>query len=430
MVKTRAGNNYNLIVQSPDINIDISSQLVINSEMADHIANSTGEPEAEVTNAQLQQSLKNLTHLVETNNASMSTVNGNIDSIQKDISHIKIVTDESQGIKEQLYSTQGKVARLEFKNEKLEEKLHSFESRTYEKDIMFYNIADNQDETQTELKETVYNLFGETMKIPQRDLFSRTNPAGEIRLDTVNRIGKFRGGNSRPVIASFVTKTGRNIAFSRKYVSNLSLDSGTVRAAEHYPAITKEKRQAQIPTLKLLKTSHTNDKVILAKDKILINGIPKNTDSFERNPLPSSSPYSICYNKVHHSEIITDKNSVFQAHFLPVHSVDQATAARNSIFQNPDLAKATHLMYAYKVGTQGVSMTSGFSDDNEIQGGSTLMNLLNTEIRTDVFLAVTRIKNGANIGPARFTHIKTCAQELLRKQELSDEPTFNHTIFK
>ena len=88
MVKTRAGNNYNLIVHSPDINTDNSSQLVIHSEMADHIENSTGEPEAEVTNAQLQQSLKNLTHLVETNNASMSTVNGNIDSIQKDISHI------------------------------------------------------------------------------------------------------------------------------------------------------------------------------------------------------------------------------------------------------------------------------------------------------------------------------------------------------
>ena len=74
---------------------------------------------------------------------------------------------------------------------------------------MSYIIADNADETQIELKETVYNLMRETMKIPKRDLFSRMNPSGEIRLDTVNRIGKFRGGNSRPFIASFVTKTGR-----------------------------------------------------------------------------------------------------------------------------------------------------------------------------------------------------------------------------
>ena len=77
----------------------------------------------------------------------------------------------------------------------------------YEKDIMFNIIADNADETQIELKETVYNLMSETMKIPQRDLFNRTNPAGKICLDAVNPIGEFRGGNRIPVIASFVTKT-------------------------------------------------------------------------------------------------------------------------------------------------------------------------------------------------------------------------------
>ena len=60
--------------------------------MADNLDNSNGEPDTEGTNAQPKQSLKNLTHFVQTNTASMSEVIGNIDSIQRDISHFKEVT--------------------------------------------------------------------------------------------------------------------------------------------------------------------------------------------------------------------------------------------------------------------------------------------------------------------------------------------------
>ena len=46
-------------------------------------------------------------------------------------------------------------------------------------------------------------------------------------------------------------------------------------------------------------------------------------------------------------------------------------------------------MYAYKVDTKGDHIDSGFTDDNQIVGGSTLMKLLDTEICIDVFIAIT-----------------------------------------
>lgn len=59
----------------------------------------------------------------------METITNNIYAIKTDIPHIKDVTNEFEAIKEQLYSPQGKVARLESRNQHLEEELISYESK-------------------------------------------------------------------------------------------------------------------------------------------------------------------------------------------------------------------------------------------------------------------------------------------------------------
>lgn len=426
MVILRSGGNTDALTNNPNIT---TSSTTINQEMADMIETVPSEqPETEVTNAQLQETLNNLLSLVQTNNDTMSN---DIHTIKDDMSQIKDVTNETDAIKQQLYSTQGKVARLERKNQHLEEKLISYETKMMEKDLMFYNVRDNQDETYVDLKDKIFKVLRDDMKIPSIEIYSKNNMGGEIRPDTITRIGKFSLGKRRPVVVSFVTKSGRNLVYSRLYTSNLKQPI-KVRVSENYPAITREKRKAQIETLKSIKNTfkNTSTRVVMSKDKILVNGKPKNCEAFARNTLPESSPFSISYEKLEHSEIITDNSSIFQAHILPVHTKDQASAARNAIYQNPELATATHVIYAYKLGSiaSGDSVESGFSDDLEIEGGSLLMSLIEIENRTDVFICVTRIKNGPNIGPSRFTHIKTCAQEMLQNGS-TYEPTFNHITF-
>lgn len=61
-----------------------------------------------------------------------------------DINDIKDVTNETEGIKEQLYTSQGKIARLVMKNQELVENLLSHETKSYERDLMFYNLDDTQ----------------------------------------------------------------------------------------------------------------------------------------------------------------------------------------------------------------------------------------------------------------------------------------------
>ena len=86
-------------------------------------------------------------------------------------------------------------------------------------------------------------------------------------------------------------------------------------------------------------------------------------------------------------------------------------------------------MYAYKFGVQGESVESGYSDDKEIQGGRTLIDLLNKKKITNIVVCVTRLKNGPNIGKMRFELIQKCANELLSKDEQKEDPTFNQVLF-
>ena len=119
------------------------------------------------------------------------------------------------------------------------------------------------------------------------------------------------------------------------------------------------------------------------------------------------------------------KASTFQAHSLHILSVNQATAAKNSIYQNPALSVASHIMYAYKIGKTGDAGESGFSDDGKIEGGKKLMQILNSDNITDTFICVTRIKKGGNIGPNRFKHIEKCARDLPEEATLFNRITFN-----
>ena len=402
MVILRSGGTTDLIISHPDNTM------------------------ANVTNEQLQASIDSLSALIKTNDTKLSN---DIDGIKVDIREFKEVTNESDALKEQLLTTQGRVTRLESKNRQLEEKLITQELKTYEKDLMFYNVKDSQHETFTSLKDTIYSVISDDMHIPSQHICSQTNVLGEVRIDTASRLGKYRVGKSRPVIVNFLTKSGRNIVYSRTYTVNLK-EPCKVRISERYPTIVKEKRQTQIEKLKSIKATYkdTPKKVVLSKDKILVDGVPQNSDAFIRNPLSHTTPLSINFEKLEHSAEIEEKESTFQAHLLPVQSKDEASAALNSIFQHPELSSATHIMYGYKLGKTGINVESGFSDDDEIGGGSLVMSLIEASNCTNVIVCVTRKKKGPNIGQARFTHIKTCTDELLKAEDHVD-PDFNSISF-
>ena len=99
-------------------------------------------------------------------------------------------------------------------------------------------------------------------------------------------------------------------------------------------------------------------KVNLIKDQIHINKKPI-TNFFEENPLPVLTLLILPYNQMTHSKEISQNDSHFRGHIIKVESLDQATAARNSMFQN--FTNEHHITYAYSIKLDDEEVMTGNS---------------------------------------------------------------------
>ena len=91
-----------------------------------------------------------------------------------------------------------------------------------EKSIVFYNVEHKHNENIRSLVKTIYDIFTETMKIPASDVFSEVNPTGEVRIDSVYRMGNKQEGKPKPIVVKLLTKIGKMIVQSKTYTQNLA----------------------------------------------------------------------------------------------------------------------------------------------------------------------------------------------------------------
>lgn len=364
-------------------------------------------PKSELQGLSIDEKLNVILNTVQHNAATLTSVKSNFDD------KLDALTSENKALKQELYSCKGKITRLEIKEKQLHEEFLDLETRLLQKDLIFYNVPVVQDENPRLLKSKVLDILRDSMKIPAAELYDRNNLYGEIRIDTAHRVGH-PSAKKRPIVVTFSSLSAREQVYSPGFIKNLKKNS-KIKIAEHYPPEIRERRSAQIEKMIALREENPHDRIVVKRDKLFVNREESDNDLFERNPLPNVTPISISYDELNHSETIDEKGSYFNAHSASVRSPDHAAAARNSIFQHPTLAESTHVIYAYKTTSDLGIVESGFSDDGEYQAGNILMNLINDYKFTNIFLAVTRLKKGRNIGNRRFEIIEEVATNLLDK---------------
>ena len=143
---------------------------------------------------------------------------------------------------------------------------------------------------------------------------------------------------------------------------------------------------------------------------------------FERNTLPDMNVVPVNYSELFHSEPISLQGSVFQGHVKSISSLEDAVQARDALFQEPSVASASHIMYAYRISNDDGTFLQGNSDDGEYRGSSILLEQIEGKMMKDVFLAVSRVHKGPNLGKKRFKLIEQACIDVLN---LKDENTFN-----
>ena len=106
------------------------------------------------------------------------------------------------------------------------------------------------------------------------------------------------------------------------------------------------------------------------------------------------------------------KNSVFQRHYYPIHTKQDAMQMLRALHQN-DLAQSHHLIYAYRLLDTDGQALSGHSDDGEWGASNILKDLLQRHGQSNAILVVSRKFGGIKLGKQRFELIKQVAGEVL-----------------
>lgn len=395
----------------------IELQAVKNREIIPHIVHSANNSGSN-NDSSILEGIKQLISAQATTQHALTSLVGEVSRMNSELSTI-------QGFKLQLQSAKGQIARLEERESALKDRLLEAELKEMKSNLVFYNLPETKNQSALELRNALYNLFVNTMKIPAEYVFnSPKNHGGEIRIDHAYRMGRFDPGRRRPVVVRFVTVTGKEWVLSKTYTVKLKELPQPVRVSEQFPSEIKERRMAQIDTLKNLKLTHkeSGEKIVIVKDKIKINGKPMENSIFEQNTLGSITNLAVDLKHFQQTRRYDEKDSIFQGHIIKVYNTQQAEAARLSLLQDSGLAKAQHLVYAYKYVKEDGEIYCGYSDDQEIGAGQILMSNIDKHKSINVFLCVSRNKNGGNIGKSRFDLVGKCANEALKLDEQFLDP--------
>ena len=305
---------------------------------------------------------------------------------------------------------EGKNLKLENEVERLSQKVEDLQWRDMRENLVFYSIPESNGE---DCENVITKFLVDEMKINPEDIYSHGNLIGEVRIDVAHRVGKKSAASvrDRPIVAKFLTRKGKDYVL--KHAQNLA--GKRYGVSEQLPPEMRERKLAQMGQMKELRKQNigkSSQKIHFVKDKLMHNGkvIPSN---FEQNKLPSLKSIPQDYNALFHSEPVTVEGSTFQGHAMTVHSVEDAVRARDALFQDPAVASADHLMYAYHIDVGEGIFESGNSDDREYKGSDVLVKFIQNQDIENIFVAVSRIHSGPNLGGRRFQLIKQACADVL-----------------
>lgn len=194
-----------------------------------------------------------------TTDQNFTTLRDEAASIKIDVNAVNGLQHENQKIKQHLSVALGKINKLEHKNEIHHQKVVNLEQHSFSKDVVVYNLKENNQETILTLINNIYNIIIDDMKIAKHHVFHPLNPAGEIRIDNCFRIGKRNTNTPRPVIVSFLMQIRKKIVINRSYTKNLS-SASKVKISNRYLSEMREKRSVQLDTFKTIQNQKKRHK--------------------------------------------------------------------------------------------------------------------------------------------------------------------------
>jgi hypothetical protein len=293
---------------------------------------------------------------------------------------------------------EGRLARAEKELEEVKEELLSQSARSMRDNLKFFNIAETDNEN---CEITIQNFLKTEMNISDDDM-------QRIHFDRVHRVGN-KVGNANRVIVGKLNPEGKQIIF--RHIKNLDKKKN-YGISDQLPREYEERRKQLLPHFKQAKQEKKNVK--WSVDKLVIDGRVQcvKKDKITDIQADASNRAVTLQYQVRHSEPSAEQGNSFQAHKINVTNRDDVIPALHAIYADERVARATHNVYAYRIGS-GPNMIEHYEDDGEWGAGAKLLTLLRQQKVENKLIVVTRWSGGKHLGKKRFDMLIKVARETI-----------------
>lgn len=314
------------------------------------------------------------------------------DNVQAYEDNSKALEEENKELRHRLAIAEGTILRCEKAIRRLEDKVTDITTRSMRENILIKNIEEPQNEREFDVEEKVLSTLKTELQIPDSEM-------EKITVERAHRIGKPTRDRARHIVAKLNCK-GKRITM--KHLKNLN-KSSKVKITEQFPPEVHANREKLWPIF--IEAKQRGKATRWSADKLQVDGRTINPPKDSNKDINLDVTEEAMKLEVKHTALTSKNNNHFQAHTVDIQSVDQVIPAVKAMCSDSTIAGASHVAYAYRVGTESHSI-SNWDDDGEWGAGKKIMECIRNNNSYNILVCVTRWHGSQTLGPVRFEIIK------------------------
>jgi len=263
-----------------------------------------------------------------------------------------------------------KVKRSEITQSQLQNEIEDLKSRSMRENLIFNfnpNAVDYKEAKNEDCVKKIHAFLRNILNIT------------DVYISTAHRLGAFVPGSNRPIIARVMDGSKRG---------EILKSNSRLRDTGHYinsqiPPSRAERKQFALPDYKIKKEKKDN-RAEFRNERLFIRG--KEQIQFANPKLPESDLPNF-YVDMKVSKQKKEGGSSFRGYYACASSLKDVSDAHTQLICDPNVAKATHVIYAYRF-TEHSKTVENFQSDRDWGTGHALLKAMRDEDITGVCFAI------------------------------------------
>ena len=264
---------------------------------------------------------------------------------------IQEMRQENMELRQRLAITEGMLTRAERSLKNIEDKMVETTTRSMRDNILLKNMSEEEGEDEDIIERKTLTFLQGKLKISEEDMV-------KMQVERAHRVGKKNRQKTRNIV---VKLNSRGKTFVMKHLRNLERSS-PIKISDQLPPEVHAKRNKLWPVF--ISAKQQGQTVCWKQDQLEIDGRIKKPPTDTNMDINMDTTEVALNLQVKHTAVVTKDKSHFQAHSVKIASPDEVVPAIKALCADITIAGATHLMYAYRVGTENQCIHN-FEDDGE-----------------------------------------------------------------